>query len=68
MVYGDAVDYHAEVRSERGRLKAGIGPESHQTAWTRLHKIRRAMVRPGRERLSGVIEADETYPGGSERG
>jgi hypothetical protein len=27
MVYGDVVDYHAEVRGEYGRLEAGIGPE-----------------------------------------
>jgi transposase-like protein len=31
-----------------------------------LHKLRRAMVRPGRERLSGRVEVDETYVGGEE--
>jgi len=36
---------------------------SYKTAWTWLHKIRRAMVRPGRERLQGEIEVDETYIG-----
>lgn len=33
-----------------------------------LHKLRLAMVRPGRERLSGVVEVDETYWGGEEEG
>lgn len=44
----------------------GIG--SYKTAWTWLHKLRRAMVRPGRERLSGVVEVDETYVGGEKSG
>jgi transposase-like protein len=39
----------------------GIG--SYKTAWALLHKLRRAMVRPGRERLSGRVEVDETYWG-----
>jgi len=41
---------------------------SYQTAWAWLHKIRRAMVRPGRDRLSGAIEMDETYIGGEKPG
>lgn len=41
---------------------------SYRTAWTWLHKLRRAMVRPGRERLNGVVEVDETYVGGAEEG
>ena len=41
---------------------------SYQTAWTWLHKMRRAMVRPGRDRLDGVIEMDETYVGGEKPG
>ena len=41
---------------------------SYQTVWAWLHKIRRAMVRPGRDRLSGVIEIDETYIGGEKPG
>jgi len=40
----------------------GIG--SYETAWTWLHKLRRAMVRQGRDRLSGNIEVDETFVGG----
>jgi transposase-like protein len=36
---------------------------SYETAWTWLHKVRRAMVRLGRDRLSGRVEVDETYLG-----
>jgi transposase-like protein len=49
-------------------LKRVLGLGSYQTAWAWLHKIRRAMVRPGRDRLSGRIEVDETYLGGFEEG
>ncbi len=45
-----------------------LGLGSYATAWTWLHKLRRAMVRPGRDRLSGRVEADETYIGGEEEG
>lgn len=41
---------------------------SYQTAWTLMHKLRRAMVRPGRSPLSGCVEVDETYVGGTEKG
>jgi hypothetical protein len=34
-------------------------------AWTWLHKLRRAMVRPGRDRLSGQVEVDESLVGGA---
>jgi len=46
-------------------LKRVIGV-SYKTAWTCLHKLRRAMVRPGREMLSGRVEVDESYVGGLE--
>jgi hypothetical protein len=45
-------------------LKRVLGFGSYNTAWTWLHKLRRAMVRPGRDQLTGVIEIDETYVGG----
>jgi len=45
-----------------------LGLGSYRTAWTWLHKLRRAMVRPGRDRLSGRVEVDETYLGASEEG
>lgn len=43
-----------------------LGLGSYKTAWTVLHKLRRAMVRPGRERLHGLVEVDEAYWGGEE--
>lgn len=45
-----------------------LGLGSYQTAWTWLHKLRRSMVRLGRERLHGTVEVDESYVGGSEEG
>lgn len=44
-------------------LQRVLGLRSYQTAWAWLHKLRRAMVRPGRDRLGGVVEVDETYVG-----
>src|SRR6516225_4139136 len=49
-------------------LQRVLGLGSYKTAWTWLHKLRRAMIRPGRERLSGHVEVDETYIGGLEEG
>jgi len=49
-------------------LKRDLGLKSYQTAWAWLHKFRRAMVRPGRDRLNGIVEIDETYVGGVEDG
>ena len=43
-----------------------LGLQSYQTAWTWLHKLRRAMVRPNREKLKGVVETDETFVGGED--
>ena len=40
-----------------------LGLGSYQTAWAWLHKLRRAMVRPNRERLQGIVEVDESYLG-----
>jgi len=45
-----------------------LGLKRYETVWTMLHKLRRAMVRPGRDRLVGTVEADETYVGGEEQG
>ncbi len=49
-------------------LQRELGLGSYETAWTWLHKLRRAMVRPGRDLLSGTVEVDETYVGGPEQG
>ena len=45
-------------------LQRVLGLGSYKTGPAMLHNLRRAMVRPGRERLSGSVEADETYLGG----
>jgi hypothetical protein len=47
-------------------LQRELGLGSYRTAWTVLHKLRRAMVRPGRDCLTGIVEVDETYWGGGE--
>lgn len=49
-------------------LQRVLGLARYETAWTWLHKLRRAMVRPGRDRLHGLVEIDETYVGGDEEG
>lgn len=45
-----------------------LGLGSYRTAWNWLHKLRRAMIRPGRDRLAGVVEVDETFIGGPQPG
>ena len=45
-----------------------LGLGSYRTAWNWMHKLRRAMVRPGRDRLAGVVEVDETFIGGPRPG
>jgi transposase-like protein/Zn ribbon nucleic-acid-binding protein len=47
-------------------LQQVLGLSSYETAWTWLHKIRKAMVRGDRTKLSGTVEVDETYIGGEE--
>jgi transposase-like protein len=49
-------------------LKRQMGFGSYQTAWSWLHKIRKAMVRPERTLLSARVETDETYIGGPRPG
>lgn len=49
-------------------LQRALGLGSYKTAWAILHRLRRAMVRPGRDRLRGAVEVDETYWGGEEPG
>ena len=52
------------VLSLRRALEIG----SLQTAWAMLHRLRSVLVRPGRDRLSGTVEVDETFIGGEEPG
>ena len=48
-------------------LQRVLGLGGYETAWTMLHRFRRAMVRPDREQLKGVVEVDETYLSISDR-
>jgi hypothetical protein len=45
-------------------LQSQLGFGSYETAWAWLQKLRRAMVRPDRDLLTGVVELDETFVGG----
>ena len=49
-------------------LQRVLGFGSYRTSWIWLHKLRCAMVRPGRDRLGGAVEVEETYIGGSKPG
>jgi len=49
-------------------LQRVLGLGSYRTAWTWMHKLRVAMVRPGRDRLAGTVQVDETYVGGERSG
>jgi transposase-like protein len=49
-------------------LQRVLGLKSYKTAWTMLHKLRHAMVRPGRDRLRGRVEVDEAFIGSEEEG
>jgi transposase-like protein len=50
------------------QLQRQLGLTRYETAWTMLQKLRRAMVRPERDRIAGPVEVDETYVGGIEEG
>jgi len=61
------------VTSSKGGISAmelqrQMGFGSYQTAWSWLHKIRKAMVRPDRALLADRVEADETLVGGARPG
>ena len=55
---GGLVSRHVLVATQKNGasalgLQRVLGLGSYKTAWTWLHKLRRAMVRPGRDRLAG---------------
>jgi transposase-like protein len=50
------------------QLQRQLGLGRYETAWTMLQKLRRAMLRPERDRIAGTVEVDETYVGGVEEG
>lgn len=49
-------------------LQKALGLGSYHTAWEWLHKLRRAMVRPDRDKLNGIVEINETLIGGEHSG
>lgn len=49
-------------------LQRALGIGSYHTAWEWMYRLRHAMVRPSRDRISGTIEVDETYIGGKRTG
>lgn len=49
-------------------LQRQLGLRRYETAWMMLHKLRRAMVNPEREPLTGAVEVDECFVGGLEVG
>ena len=49
-------------------LQRSLEIGSYPTAWAMLHRLRSVLVRPGRDRLSGTVEVDETFIGGPEPG
>jgi len=49
-------------------LQDALGFGSYETAWAWLHKLRRAMVRPDRDLLGGVVELDQSFLGGQSKG
>jgi ISXO2-like transposase domain/Transposase zinc-ribbon domain len=49
-------------------LQENLGFGSYETAWAWLHKLRRAMVRPDRDLLTGAVELDQSFLGGRATG
>jgi len=50
------------------QLQRQLGLSRYETAWMMLHKLRRAMVNPERQPLTGEVEVDECFVGGHEAG
>ena len=67
VVSRDVVGHQPKTGTSALGLQRVLGLGSYQTAWAWLHKLRRAMVRPGRDRLSGPVEVDEKLVGGRRR-
>ena len=49
-------------------LQRALEIGSYPTAWAMLHGLRSVLVRPGRDRLTGTVQADERSSAGMSRG
>jgi transposase-like protein len=49
-------------------LQRMLGMGNYVTPWLSLQKLRRAMIRVGRDPLTGNVEVDETFVGGHRKG
>ncbi len=45
-----------------------VGLNNYETAFNMLHKLRAGTVRIGRDKLTGIVEVDESYIGGEKAG
>ncbi|MGH9711255.1 MAG: IS1595 family transposase [Candidatus Acidiferrales bacterium] len=50
------------------QMQRSLGIKTYKTAWFLCHRIRAAMIETGKGKLDGVVEMDETYIGGVNRG
>ena len=50
------------------QLQRQLGLARYETAWAMLQKLRRAMIRPERDCIAGILEVAETSLGGVEEG
>jgi transposase-like protein len=50
------------------QIQRSLGIKTYKTAWYLCHRIRAAMLETGKPKLDGVVEIDETYVGGKQRG
>ncbi len=50
------------------QIQRSLGIKTYKTAWYLCHRIRAAMLETGKAKLDGVVEIDETYVGGKQRG
>ena len=67
ILYGGKV-IAQKTGASANNLEDFMGFGSYETAWAWLHKLRRVMVRLGRDKLAGEVKVDETYIGGKEIG